>query len=223
MRSRTVRKSSRRRATAWAEGLSFVGVEAAMFPINNGPTGLTYANIVQLTNATLLAEHGGEGMVVARIIGDFTPHFMSSQVDGQPLDRQYVLRVGLARVRVFDSATVRIPDFFSATDLGSEDIMFLREFFVLELRNDFAPGGVAIPDFRRVQVDNQTPPVLQTPRNSDYPRNFDVTAKRRVTPDDHVFLLLEAREMGAFGAPDPDFLNIEFTAWLRMLVLRPVR
>lgn len=159
-------------------------------------------------------------MVVARIVGDFTPHFMSSEVDGNTIDRQYVLRVGFARVAVFDAATLREPDLFSNADLGSEDIMFLKEYFVLKLENDLLFGSTAAtPDFRRVQLNNG----LALPRNSDYSRAFDVTAKRRVGPDQQVHLLIQAREMGAFGPPDPEFLNLQFSAWFRMLVVRPVR
>lgn len=213
-----------RRKTAWADGLSVVHAELPLGPLNGSTTlGATYGTSISFTSASVLAQHGGEGMVVARLLGSITPHFCTQTQDDTDNEAMVVLRWGFARIPRFATGiTGVVPDFFSNGDLGSEDIMYMREHIVLPLFSDTF-NGVGLPDDRRLF--HPGAPVTQPfplPRARYAEFGFDVGAKRRVDENQDIMLLLQGRILGS-SPPDPTVIKLAWTAWIRMLVLRPVR
>lgn len=210
-----------RRQTYWADGLSALAEELTLSPLN-GITGGTYNVAIDFTSSAVLSAEGGEGMVVARVVGSFVPHFVSALVDGNTLDRGGVLRLAFARITQAAAGATVFPDLFNSVDLGGEDIMWMRQHIIHPLADDAVPAAsVAFPnDVRLTRYANQ--PDVYGPHQgaTDERRDFDVTAKRRVDEQQRVQLLLQFRQWPGYGAPDPTSFDLEFTAWARMLVLR---
>lgn len=210
-----------RRQTHWATGFSSVAAELQLTPLN-GTTGGTYNAALDFTSSGVISAEGGEGMVVARIVGSFVPHFMSTTVDGTPMDRGGVLRLGFARVFQANAGAIAFPDLFDNEDLGSEDIMWTRQHIMHKLEIDtYSGAGVAYPNDVRGNfvVQAGLDHFFGRAGAADEKRDFDISTKRRVDANQTVMLLMQARQWPGFGPPDPDLISLEFTAYARMLVL----
>lgn len=218
----TGRKRVRRR-THWATGLSAWVEEIGLSPLN-GVTGGTYFAAINFTNGAVLAAEGGEGMVVSRLVGSFTPHATTTVVDGDSFSRLVCLRWAFIRLTTVAAGAIAIPDLFNNDDLGGEDIMYMREHILLPLVNnasDETSGGGIYPDDRRATQAGANSEII--PRARFAQLEFDVTAKRRVDDNQSVQLVIEARQAGGYGPPDPERIDLQFSAWIRMLTLHALR
>lgn len=185
----------RKRRTNWVPGLNFgEGVNFATITLTVGvPNATVNSFTAPLTDTADLAQSGGEGALLTRLVGRFM--LFQSNTGVTPLPRFYRWAVFVAD----DAAgVIAVPDLYAVAGLASENIVLAGTELVSGLDVQAAVNDSQLLRAGWVEVDTAT--------------------SRRLDEDKHVYFTIQTSLVGGTAAT-----TVQASGFLRLLLSKATR
>lgn len=196
----------RRRTVAWIDGLSGMTANPSQartlaFSLLAGSTS-AYAAAVQLTTDADLQMHGGEDVVVTRIVGRLLAYGGRVTV-AAPVAASLFARMLVHQSDVTAVSSIAPVDYTLGAGLGRDDILWSR---------DVRISGTTI-------VGNGTAAATETSTLTNDWVDVDIRAQRKLQQGRHLFFDIQLQPAGGGAGNVP--VDCLLAGSLRMLVKRP--
>jgi len=194
-RFRMGRRRGMKRRTNWVPGLNFgEGINFAVLTLAVGtPSAAVNSITIPLTDSSDLAQSGGEGALLTRLVGRFM--LFQSNTGVTPLPRFYRWAVFVA-----DDANgvIAVPDLYTVLGLASENLVLTGTELVCGLDVQAAVNDSQLARESWVEI--------------------DTSVSRRLDEDKHVYLTIQSSLVGGTAAT-----TVQASGFLRLLLSKATR